>query len=139
MVQEQAAVESEVNDALKFALVKGWSLSQVRAPDVQPMRPKTVCMRPPSKRKKSKSQNHSRKEVQDNLDVAVFYEPNVPDLSKVGMGVELLVSHIPQYTCHSPCDCTCCSIVQALAERMAEDAHNRWALQLKNGQGTILC
>lgn len=140
MVQEQAAAETEVTDALKFALVKGWSLSQIKAPDVQPMRPKTVCVRPPGKGKKNRSQNQKKEteKSQDDLDVAVFYEPNVPDLSKVGMGVELLVSHIPIIHVSVSCHCTCCSIVQSLAERMAENAHNRWALQLKNKQGTML-
>ena len=107
VVQEQAAAESEVTDALKFALVKGWSLSQVKRPEVQPMKPKTVCMRPPGKGKKNRSQ-HQKKETekpQDDLDIAVFYEPNVPDLSKVGMGVELLVSHIPRYMFAVPCHC----------------------------------
>ena len=98
-MQDQAAAESQVIDALKFALVKGWSLNRIKEPEVQPMRLKTVCMRRPGKGKKRSSQKQ-RKETemsQEELDDAVFYEPNVPDLSKVGMRVELLVSHIPIY------------------------------------------
>lgn len=105
-MQDQTAAESAVIEALKFALVKGWSLSKVKESETPPMRQKTVCMRRPVKKKRSSHGQRREKEVVLEPEEAFFYEPNVPDLSKVGMGVEHSVSYIPAHRFQNHCHCT---------------------------------
>ena len=57
-----------------------------------------------------------RKKRKDGTE-EIPYEPDVLDLSKVSAPVELL----------------------AMAEMMAEEAHDRWASQLKNSSGITIC
>ena len=129
--QEQARAEENATEAIKYAIIKGWSLSKVKEAESQPLKQKTVCMMRPKKKAASvgSGQKQRGKGSVDHIEETIFYEPDVPDLSKVGMGVELLVSHILVYRFQFHAH-ICCA-VQALAERMAENAHNRWSLQLK--------
>jgi hypothetical protein len=87
---------TQIEEAIKCLIVRGWCLSKVRAADFSgiPTRPKTVCLR--------------RRKGKDGVEV-VPYEPEVLDLSKVSTPLELL----------------------AMAETVAEDAHDRWASNLK--------
>ena len=100
-VQEQAAAKAPVAEAIKYALMKGWSLSQVKCPEFQnlPLKKKLVCMMRPrgkkdKERKKSKKEDkkaggggeRERKTVVEMEDGTIYYEPeSVYDLSKVGM------------------------------------------------------
>lgn len=103
-VQEQVAAKAPVVEAVKYALLKGWSLSQVKCPEFQnlPLKQKLVCMmRPRAKKdkekKKSKKEDKKREregKVTELEDGTIYYEPeSVYDLSKVGMRIDLLVRH----------------------------------------------
>ena len=106
-LQEQTAAKAPVVEAVKYALMKGWSLSQVKCPEFQnlPLKPKLVCMMRPRGKKKVKERKKAKKEdkkrereekVAEMEDGTIYYEPeSVYDLSKVGMRVDLLVSHTP--------------------------------------------
>ena len=103
-MQEQVAAKAPVVEVVKYALLKGWSLSQVKCPEFQnlPLKQKLVCMMRPQGRKdkekkKSKKEDKKREregKVTEMEDGTIYYEPeSVYDLSKVGMRVDLLVSH----------------------------------------------
>ena len=98
ITQEKQEYVAPIEEAIKYLIVRGWSLSKVRAADISgiPLRTKTLCLR-----KKKKKKDGSEEEL---------YEPEVLDLSKVTTPVEML----------------------ATAEMMAEDAHDRWASNLKS-------
>lgn len=121
-----------MTEAIKYVLIKGWILSKVKDGGFQniPLRQKTVCMRPP--KKKHKQRGKEKEKQSEGKEETIFYEPDVPDLSKIGMRVELLVSHILVCTFQFT---VCHSTMQSLVERTAENSHNRWALQLKNTEG----
>lgn len=103
-VQEQTAAKAPVIEAVKYALMKGWNLSQVKCPEFQnlPLKKKLVCMMKPRgrkdrDRKKAKKEDKKRErdgKVVEMEDGTIYYEPeSVYDLSKVGMRIDLLVSH----------------------------------------------
>lgn len=96
--QEQTRAEDEVTEAIKYALIKGWSLSKVREAEHPPLKQKTVCIRRPKNKKTAKEKVRGRIQIDHEDDV--YYEPDVADLSKVGMGVDLFVSSFPVYV---PC------------------------------------
>lgn len=78
-------------EAIKFALLKGWSLSKVRDGAIQsiPVKQKMVCMKRPKRKKGTK------KEKVEVIEEEIYEPDKIADLSKVPMGVELLVSFIP--------------------------------------------
>ena len=99
------AAKAPVVEAVKYALLKGWSLSQVKCPEFQnlPLKPKLVCMMRPrgkkeKEKKKAKKEDKKREregKVTEMEDGTIYYEPeSVYDLSKIGMRIDLLVSHV---------------------------------------------
>ena len=109
-LQEQAAAKAPVVEAVKYALMKGWTLSQVKCSELQnlPLKKKLVCMMKPRVKKdkdKKKGKKEEKKKGEDKKrekegkvtemeDGTIYYEPkSVYDLSKVGMRINLLVSH----------------------------------------------
>ena len=104
MLQEQAAAKAPVVEAVKYAIMKGWSLSLVKCSELQnlPLKKKLVCMMKPrvkkdKDKKKAKKEDKKREregKVTEIEDGTIYYEPeSVYDLSKVGMRINLLVSH----------------------------------------------
>ena len=114
ILQEQAAAKAPVVEAVKYALMKGWSLSLVKCSELQnlPLKKKLVCMMKPRVKKdkdKKKAKKEDKKKGEDKKrekegkvtemeDGTIYYEPkSVYDLSKVGMRINLLVSHTYMY------------------------------------------
>ena len=103
-MQDKVAAKAPVMEAVKYAVVRGWSLGQVKCAEFQnvPLKQKLVCMRRPrskkdKERKKAKKEADKKRE-RESSEVAgetIFYEPeSVYDLSKVGMRINLLVSYM---------------------------------------------
>ena len=103
MLQEQTAAKAPVVEAVKYAIMKGWSLSLVKCSELQnlPLKKKLVCMMKPRVKKdkdKKKAKEDKKREREGKVteieDGTIYYEPeSVYDLSKVGMRINLLVSH----------------------------------------------
>ena len=72
-------------DAVKYLLARGWTLSKVKPTDTQsvPLKPKMTCLR----RRRRRAGSFVGREAKE----AANYEPSVIDLSKVETPVELLV------------------------------------------------
>lgn len=123
--QDRAALLEPAEDAVKYLLARGWSLNKVRPMDTHniPYKQKMTCLR--RLRKRVGSMSGRRREEETS------YEPEVLDLSKVDTPIELLVS----VGGGGGEALVCYSVVfvspQALAEQMAENAHDKWARELK--------
>ncbi len=86
--QDQAELLTPAEDALKYLMARGWTLSKTEPQDMQsiPRKPKMICMR----RRKIRSRSFNRQPEEDTTDYS-SYEPVVLELSKVDIPVELRV------------------------------------------------